>query len=177
MNDGIENDAGLAIDQIVVTANAEMRTARARLEVEENGREVASLQGKVAGYKRLIGHMAAEFGLTEFAIEDLGDAPIRVPDMADPTLEALSAGIALLLLDPRWAAVLARIEAHVEEMKTRLLFEAEKSRDLDLCQGQYKGETVYRNLFDAVKWETEKRANKREDARKNPQLFAEGTPA
>jgi hypothetical protein len=161
----------LAIDQIITLANNEMQKDRDRLEVEDSGREVAALQGKIVGYKKLIGSVAAEFGLSQGSIDYLGGAPLKINDLEDATLDRLTFDIATLRDDPAWRAVLARIDVDVENMKTHLLFEAEKSRDLDLCQGQYKGETVYKTLFNLVENETKRREAEREKKRKNPELF------
>jgi hypothetical protein len=160
-----------AIDQIITIANDEMQRARDALEVEESGRAVAAFQGNIVGYKRLIAHMAAEFGLTQFAIEDLGDAPLKIPDLDDMTLVALRVDIESLKIDPQWSEVLARIDKDTEEMKNYLLFTAEKSRDLDLKQGQWKGETVYTRLFDSAEDEWKRREAKKQEKEKNPVLF------
>jgi len=166
---------GLAINQIITIANAEMQLARDRLEVEESGREVASLQGHIIGYKKLIGIMAAELGLTQIAIEDLGDKPLIVPDMDDETLAVLTEDIGILKAAEEWGEVQQRIEEDIETMKNHRLFAAEKSRDLDLCQGQYEGETVYTRLFNSVESENGRREAERERKRKNPELFPEKT--
>jgi hypothetical protein len=163
----------LAINWIIVLANAEMRKDRARLEVEDNGREVAGAQGRIVGYKKLVGGMAAEFRLTQVAIEDLGDEPVEMKELDDDTLDALDQDITTIQKGDEWKALLARIEADIEGMKDHLLFRAEKSRDLDLCQGQYKGETIYQRLFNSVQSESKHREEKREQERKNPKLFKE----
>ena len=148
-----------------------MQRARDHLEIEENGRAVAAFQGNLVGYKKLIAHISAEFALTQIAIEDLGDSPLKVPDLDDEHLEILRFDIATLKEDPRWPAVIARIDADIEVMKNHLLFTAEKSRDLDLCQGQHKGETVYTRLFDSVADEARRRQADRDRKAKNPELF------
>jgi len=167
--------SALAIDQIITTANDEMQKARDQLEVEENGRTVAAYQGNIVGYKKLIAHMAAEFFLTQIAIEDLGDVPLKILDLDDDHLEIMRQDIGILKADPAWTATLARIDADIETMKNHLLFRAEKSRDLDLCQGQYKGETVYTRLFESVADEIGRRQAERDRKAKNPELFADAT--
>lgn len=163
----------MAINQIITIANSEMRTARERLEVEESGREVASLQGKIKGFNILIGHMSAEFGLTQIAIEDLGDRPLLMSVLTDEQLFELEQDVEALKADPRWLAVIERIQQDDEASKNFLLFEAEKSRDLDLRQGQHKAEEIYKQLFYQVKNESKRRQDERERKAKNPELFAQ----
>ncbi len=162
--------SALAIDQIITIANSEMRTARERLEVEESGREVASLQGKIKGFNILLGHMCAELDLTQVAIEDLGDRPLYMSELTDEQLDVIEQDVAALKADLRWVAVLARIEADIEALKNHLLFTAEKSRDLDLSQGQYKAEEVYKRLFNQVENEGKRRKKEREEKAKAPEL-------
>jgi hypothetical protein len=160
-----------AINEIVVMAQAEMRSIRARLEVEESGREVASLQGQLCGCKLLVGHICGRFSLREQMIEDLGDVPLKVPDLDDATLTDLHADIGILREDPRWLEVLLVIKADDEESQRFLLLEAEKSRDLDLRQGQHRAEELYLRLFNSVENETKRRSDEDERRRKEPELF------
>jgi hypothetical protein len=159
------------INQIIIIANDEMRRARERLEVEESGRELAALQGNLVGYKNLVAHMAAEFELPQIFIEDSGDAPLRIPELDDEVLETFAVEVETLKDDRRWESVEARIDHDIGELKNHLLFKAEKSRDLDLCQGQYKGETVYTRLFEKVRDELERRHAAQAKKAKEPELF------
>jgi hypothetical protein len=163
----------LAIDQIIVIANDEMRLARERLEIEESGREVASLQGKIRGFNILLGHMYAELGLTQIAIEDLGDKPLDMRELTDDQLQVLEADVETLQVNPAWLAVLERIGKDDEDSKNFLLLDAEKSRDLDLRQGQHKAEEVYKRLLYQVENEANRRQKEREEKAKNPELFAQ----
>lgn len=136
--------SALAINTMIILVNAWTRYVREHLEVEESGRAVASLQGHLAGYKRLIGFLSAEFSLPQSVLEDDGDIPTptcKVEDMDtndfrqlgldsdDPGVDALLLDIKVLLADPRWFVLLHRVEERTEQMKTYLIDFAEKSRD------------------------------------------------
>jgi hypothetical protein len=187
--------SGMAIDRLIVVVNAWTRYVRAHLEIEEGSRVLASLQGHLAGYKDLFGFLSAEFGLMESSLEDNGDIPTptcAVEDMHtddfrrlgleadDMTLEALRMAIKVLREDPRWYLLLNRVEEKTEEMKTYLIDYADKSRDLDLKQGERKGMTIYLRLFKAVEDEVRSREEERERKRKEKEqnsLFEDEIPA
>jgi len=160
----------LAVNEIVKMANAEIRDCHAKLEIEESGREVAGLQGKIAGSKDLLRFLKEAFDMTVFGIDDSGEAATVIPDMDDLALEALAIDITALKLRPEWSSVLAMVEERTEGMKNFLLFSAEKSRDLDLKQGEHKGMTQYHTLFNAV----ESERNRREKDKKDSLDFGDG---
>jgi hypothetical protein len=141
----------IAISQLVVRTNEAMRLAHAKLEIEESGREVAALQGQIAGGKDFISDLAAEFFLTQSFLDDIGDVSLTLPDASESYLEAIQADINELCASEPWKAVLGRIDERTENLKNHLLFAAEKSRDLDLCQARHKAHTEYKAFFEAVK--------------------------
>lgn len=182
----------LAANYLVTVINAQMRYVREHLETESSGRILASLQGHLQGFKDLFRYLSAELGLAEFALEDTGDigTPVfavdRIDDcnlkmfgleLDDLALEAFQIDIAALRGDPRWPKLLARVEDKTEEMKTYLIDYADKSRDLDLKQGERKGMTIYLRLFQAVEDEARWREDQRKEKAKNPLLFPDTRPA
>jgi hypothetical protein len=177
--------SGLAIDKIIVVVNTWIRYVRLHLETEDGGRVLASLQGHLAGYKALFTFLCAEFGITEYGLEDNGDIPTPVCptenmderdlrgfglELDDFALSALALDIATLPADPRWENVNRRIMEKTEELKSYLIDRAEKSRDLDVCQGERRGMLIAERLFNAVRNEAEYRERKREKERKDDTL-------
>jgi hypothetical protein len=162
-----EAQRGLAINELLVRTLAEMKMARAKLEVEESGRAIASLQGHLAGYRTLVDILAAEFHLLQFMIDDTGDVPMVLPDLDEASFEALRHDVETLRISDAWKALEARVEGNKEIYKNYLLFSAEKTRDLDLKQGQYQGQTIYVNFFNAVEEENQRRRREEEKAKKD----------
>lgn len=165
------NGKGIALNQIIIHAQSEMRTAQAQLEVEEKGREVAKLQGKVAGYKEIISIIAAKFSLSEIMLEDTGENPFKVPDMTDDDLEILRIDTEGLKTSEQWGQVIARVESNIDHWKDALFYGGESTRDLDLSQGKYEGQGIFKSFFSSVDSEVERRAKEAEKKRKAPSLF------
>lgn len=168
---------GFALGQIVIRANEEIRIAIAKLEVEESGRDVARLQGNISGYKKLISAMCGEFHLTQVDIEDNGDFSCKLADLTDAELDVAQHDAIELQNSEEWKAVIARIDAIIVESKNYLLYCAEKSRDLDLKQGEYKGMMICNDFFSAVNDEVERRKRIAEQKAREPDLpFDDETP-
>jgi predicted metal-dependent hydrolase len=159
-----------AINEIIIRANVETELCQAKLETEESGRVLASLQGYVAGYRKLISFIAAAFHLTETMLENTGDTANEIPDLDDNRLLLLDLSIKALKGSDAWAEVQAKVDENIERIKCHLLFGAEKSRDLDIGQGQYKATTFYTYLFDAVEREVGRRKEEAEKKRAEPGL-------
>ncbi len=140
----------ITISQLVVRANKAMRLAHAQLEVEDGGREVAKLQGNIAGHKQFIEDLSAEFGLTQFFLDDTGDTALKLPDLDEAQLEAIQADINIIKDSSAWKRLLERIDVRTQEMKDFLLEEADKSRSLDICQGKHQAHIAYQSFFNAV---------------------------
>lgn len=160
----------IAINEIVIRTLKSIAECKAKLEVEESGREVASLQGHLGGYKQLLSFLAAEFSLNQAMIEDTADEPTTIQELDD----VLFAGFKLDVIDLKqsegWMRLVLRIVEKTGWLKDRLLFTAEKSRDLDLSQGFYKGMISYESFFNAVEGEAERRDKEAERKRKEPEL-------
>jgi hypothetical protein len=148
---------GASLNQIIITAQFEMKLCQAKLEVEESGRLVARLQGNVAGYKKLIANIAARYHLTQIFLDDTGDNPLVIPDLEDENFELLRHDVEMLRISDQWKEVIAAVDANIVRFKDFLLYEAEKTRDLDLTQGDYEAQTVYGKVFKAVEEENQRR--------------------
>lgn len=165
------NGQGFSLNQIIITAQKEMREAIDRLQVEEKGREVASLQGHVAGYKEIINIIAGRFHLSERELEDNGDEPANIPDLSDEDLEVVALDAKTLLEREEWEAVIERVEANVYSWKNNLFYYGESTRDLDLAQGKYRGQKIYERYFHSVDNEVDRRAKEAAEKAKQPSLF------
>jgi hypothetical protein len=168
------NSEGFALNQIIIMAQFEMRQAIAQLQVEDKGREVASLQGRVSGYKELIANLAKQFHFSEPMLEDEGDEPTKIPDLSDDDLEVVDLDAKKLIEREEWKAAMERVESNIYGWKNDLFYEGESTRDLDIAQGKYQGQGIYESFFEAVKNEVERRAAEAEEKAKQPSLFDEG---
>jgi len=168
------NGQGFSLNQIIISAQKEMRDAIARLQVEDKGREVASLQGQVAGYKEIINIIAGRFHLSQYELEDNGDEPCKIPDLSDADLNVVSADAKFLLERDEWKEVIERVEANVYQWKNSLFYSGESTRDLDIAQGKYKGQKIYEQYFRSVDNEVERREREAAEKAKQPSLFDEG---
>jgi hypothetical protein len=160
---------GAALNQIIIMAQFEMKLCQAKLEVEESGRIVARLQGNVAGYKKLIANIAARYHLNQAFLEETGDRPLVVPDLEDENFEMLRHDVEMLRISDEWKEVIANVDVNIIRFKDYLLYEAEKTRDLDLTQGDFEAQTVYNKFFNAIKDDNDRRrkeAAKKEKERK-----------
>ena len=164
----------LALDEIVIRAHYERRAAHEKLEIEESGREVASLQGHIAGYKLLVEYIIKSFNLSGVwcaLIEDNNDLPLIVPDLSDEFLSELKVSANDLIDSEVWQNVMNDVILETDRLKNYLLFTAEKSRDLDFCQGKYSGMNLYESLFSEIDTEI----NRREEDQKKKQEENAGT--
>lgn len=168
------NGQGFALNQIIISAQAEMEDAIARLQVEEKGREVASLQGRVAGYKEIIGIIAAKFHLSQIMLEGNGGEPAKIPDLTDEDLEVVNLDMRNLRERQEWKDVIERVEANVYAWKNSLFYSGESTRDLDIAQGKYKGQGIYEQFFSAVESEVTRRTREAAEKAKTPSLFDQG---
>lgn len=161
---------GLILSYIVSRANEEIRLAIARLQVEEGGRDVARDQGSIAGYKELIGNLAAVFHLEQAFLEDNGETAPQIPDLSDDELAIYCHEAEQIRNTEEWAELTRRFCENVEMMKTRLLLTADKVRDLDLIQASYRAQASYTSVFNTLESETARRARKAEEAAREPDL-------
>jgi hypothetical protein len=135
------------INLLVMNINARLRVCKNNLETEEKSKEVACLQGKIAGYKTLINYLCGEFELSQSMAEDNGDNAPVLADCASGYIKKLGAQIREIETDLRWEKLVGRVEEHTLQAKAFLLFEAENSRDMFFTQAAHEGITVYQEIF------------------------------
>ena len=154
------------ISQLITRTHETMRLLRQRLEVEERGPEVASIQGQIVGLKNFLGHMAHAFNLSPLIMIDTEDRPVAVADLTDEQLlKAIDEAEKIQKTD-QWKVLLSYIDQDIEEIKEHLIYEATQSRDLHLGQGTRKGLLEYKALFGAI----ENEQTRRKDLAREPDL-------
>ncbi len=168
--------ANFALNELIVIINQEVKICKSKLEIEESGREIASLQGHVVGYRKLISWLCANFHFTQDFVEDKGENPLMIPELTDESLAVLSLEINWLQeISEEWKGVMQRSKENVEALKNELLYSAEKTRDLDHCQGQFKATQIYATFFNSVENEIARRQKEKEKRQKEPEFaFQEG---
>ena len=164
--------AGLVLNLLISRINYEMRMAIDRLQVEESGRDVASDQGKVAGWKELISNLSAAFHLEQLFLEDNGEEPVKLPDLEDNQVLMYQEDAEAIKVSEEWKAVTDRIQANIELLKCHLLFSAEKTRDLDIDQGKYRAQMIYQEVFESIEREVKRREDKEKQEAEEMPLFA-----
>lgn len=138
------------ISQIVTRTHETMRILRQRLEVEERGPEVASIQGQLVGLKNFLGHMVHAFHLSAILLEDTGDIPVKVADITDDQLVKALHEAERIQKTEEWKSLLGRIEADIEDIKHHLVYDATQARELHLGQGTRKGLLDYKEFFTSL---------------------------
>lgn len=154
---------GHALNELIVRINWDTRECKGKLLVEESGREVASLQGQVSGYSKLMSFLRAEFNLKQAFVEDLLEEKLNVPDLSDAALFDLEEDCLDLQATGAWAAIETRAAERTEELKHHLLFKADNGRELDIAQGQYNAMTCYKGFFNHVQQVADNRRRANEE--------------
>lgn len=158
------------INELIVRINKEVREMKERLEVEEKGREIAAMQGKLGGFREFIGFLAAEYHLTQSMLEDTGDEPIEFKKIDEDWLANLALEIDLIQTEAAWQQVIERIKESTERIKEALLHNADGTRDLDIMQGRYRAIVFYTELFNSIRDEVEFRNRAKEKKLQEPDL-------
>jgi len=140
---------GFAILQIITWTNCEIEKCREKLENEPSGRILAYLQGKIPGCKFALKAIEEIFHLNE-AFFNGGEKPCEMSRLTQEQILAAEKDMEELQQTEEWRQFLGRIQERSNELKDFLLFEAKKSRDLDVHQGEYKGMITYQTVFDAI---------------------------
>jgi hypothetical protein len=135
------------LTQLVLRANAEMRAAHEKLEIEESGREVAALQGKIAGTKEFLRDLAEVFDLPMAYLEDEGQKPDDLLEYELDAIELINVDVSAVRTSSNWERLLEKLHARTEALKYYLLEVAEKSRDLDLVQNKHKAHFAFETFF------------------------------
>lgn len=152
------------LNELVIRAISARRKAREDLETCGKTRDIAVLQGSIKGYTLLLQYIAEEFLDTEFSpayFSILGDEPQPLSKLDGVSLELLAMSAKAIALDERWGRILEKISSRVEEMKSFLLFQATKTRSLDVSQGQYNAMIIHGTLISDIETEVEAREKER----------------
>lgn len=173
-------NGNFALDAILTRAFRENNVDLATLQVEDNGRNVASLQGHIAGYKDLVKIISEEFvvspGWCSIA-QDSAEEDVILADMSDEAMNELCADVKNLIENSEaWERVLRRIEEKTIQLKDQLFTNGHSTRDLDLAQGHYYGMTIYESFFNAIDNEVERREKEKRE-KKEELPFNEDGPA
>ncbi len=161
------------LNELVIRAISARRKAREDLETCGKTRDIAVLQGNIKGYTLLLQYIAEEFQDTEFhpayftLLDDNGDEPQPLSKLDGVSLQLLAMSAKAISTDERWGRILEKISSRVEEMKSFLLFQATKTRSLDVSQGQYNAMIIHGTLISDIETEVEAREKERKRLEKD----------
>jgi len=178
---------GFTILQIITWTNDEIEKCREKLENEPSGRILAYLQGKIPGCKFALKAIEEIFHLGSEYLTG-GEKPCNMSQLTQDQILGAEKDMEELQQMEQWTQFLGRIQERAEKLKNYLLFEAKKSRDLDVHQGEYKGMITYQEVFDSIESNAEfwrdsifKKRDAEEGAERNandpnPALLPPGLP-
>jgi len=132
---------------LVDTTNQKLRDAHIALETEEKSREIATLQGRIIGWRKLLDYLR-EFLMVD--ITDTGETPPRIESLSTEAIGFLVEQKDQLELHAEWGNLLKKVAENREFLKETLITEADNARDLYLAQAQQEGLGEYSILFDAL---------------------------
>jgi len=144
------NMKGFAILQIITWTNDEIEKCKEKLESEPSGRILAYLQGKIPGCKYALKAIEEIFNLSDELFYQHGEKPCNMSQLTQEQILGAEKDMEELQQMEQWTQFLGRIQERAEELKNYLLFDAKKSRDLDVHQGEYKGMITYQKVFDVI---------------------------
>jgi hypothetical protein len=145
------------LNMLVVLINSGIRLCKAQLETEEKSRDIAFLQGRIAGYKALLSYLEKCFSLSGEFLEDNNEKPVEIGGLSTDELIKLSLVIDGLSISDEWQEVIEHVAGERERLKLFLLHEAENARDLYVTQARHAAMTCFENLFANIKEEEKKR--------------------
>jgi hypothetical protein len=146
------------LNLLVVTINQKIRDAKTARETEEKAREIATLQGNIIGWRKLINFLEVEFEdlPVQFVADNEEQAP-RIESIDTQEIDELYAQMELLTASSEWENLLKKVANNKEFLKETLITTADSARDLYLAQAQQSGLTEYAKLFDALREEFQRR--------------------
>ncbi len=163
------------VDMIVSKCLFETKHDKRMLETEEQGRAIAATQGRIIGYRNLVDFICAEFHIPQTRIDIIDDQrdEMKLADRNNEEISALEVGVAVLQNSTEWIFITDHVSEAIEHLKEYLITEAEKSRDLDLSQGQAQAMKCYESVFHSIADEVERRDKRRfeMEKRKKESLF------
>jgi hypothetical protein len=145
------------LDYLVVYNNAAIRSCKTKLETAEKSRDIAVLQGRIIGYRKLLTYLKEYFDIDAGMLEDNGEEPEDPHVMDDDYLRALSVSVDALNIDNRMHKLEDRVIEHGENAKMYLLSVCEDARSLFMTQAEYHALTCYEAVFRKIRAEHEER--------------------
>jgi len=159
----------LLVDHI----NQKLRRAKTALETEEKARDIATHQGNIIGWKKLLNYLAEIFFLYE--LHHPADSEEELPmieGIETQVIDDLFAQKELLITSSEWESLLKKVEGNKEFLKESLITTADSARDLYLAQAQQEGITEFKTLFEKLSTE---HMNRKEELNFNSENTAEET--
>jgi len=145
----------LILNLLVNTINQKLRDAKTALETEEKAREIATLQGNIIGWRKLLNYLVELFGLSDIA--DNGEPAPRIEGLDTQKIDEFHAQKELLIASAEWENLLKKVAENKEFLKETLITTADSARELYLTQAQQSGLTAYAPLFDDLSEEFRRR--------------------
>jgi hypothetical protein len=142
---------------LVETINQKLRNAKTALETEEKAREIATLQGHICGWKKLINYLGDQFGSNIPILTDNEETATIVESIETSELKILHAEMKNITESQGWKELLKKIFENKEGLKEYLITAADNARDLYLSQAQQEGLTSYETLFTSLTDELQRR--------------------
>jgi transposase len=142
---------------LVVTVNQKIRNAKTALETEEKAREIAALQGRICGWKKLINRLEDQFGSNIPELTDNEEEAPIIEGIETSELKTLHAEMEDITKSTSWNELLTKITENKEGLKEYLITDADNARDLYLSQAQQEGITDYKALFQHLTDELQRR--------------------
>ncbi len=141
---------------------------KAKLETADSAKTIATLQGELEGMKELVGSMVHHMGIAMPSIEM--EFSYSTEELAGPVIDWNSADDEIIsivhsqvLFDEEmdtWQEVDDYVSRRLEEKKTYLFYQADKSQDLFKVHGFREGITTHKTLFETIRHEKRQREDK-----------------
>lgn len=165
----------VALHEIISRTKAAMKLCKANLEIEGSAKILGQTQGKLAGYKKLISWICAEYSMTEFEIRNIPSETLNTPDMSDSELFEMKLSADNLRELPAWGRLVERRQENTEILKLNLIIDdTATSRDLYLANGQYMATMSPEDFFNDIDRAVEIRKQNQERQQKEPDLPFDG---
>jgi len=143
---------------LIIRINYNLKQARVSLETEEKTKEIAILQGRIVGFKKLKENLVDLFGNNiPYIYDEPEDEPLVIEGIPNSELKILYEEMEALTDSKLWKELLKRVSDNREILKEHLFTLAESARELYLAQAEQAGLTVYNGLFETLRDEFERR--------------------
>ncbi len=157
------------MDLVVMKSRKTIVECKKKLETEEASKQIAILQGTLAGAKLFLSVVHNNYTSRTFVLEaeiDEEGKEFELRSFDNKSIADLELSRRNLESDPEWEKVAGIFERAIREKQIWLFYTAEKGRDLDYCHGWRDGLQEYVHVLGDISSEYQTRV------RQNP-LFAE----